>query len=127
MRDLTKYRLATAQENLELSKIALENGYFRGSINRSCYGIFSAACALLSEDYVDFKKHSAVISYFRREYVKTGKFDAKFSDYIGEAFTARQNSDYGDFVIVSKEEAAEQYEHAAEFCAAVKNFLEEVS
>ena len=125
MRDLTKYRLETAQEHLELSKIALENGYFKGSINRSYYSIFSAARALLSEDYVDFKKHSAVISYFRREYVKAGVFDAKFSDYIGSAFKARQYSDYGDFVVVSREEAQEQYEHASEFCAAVKKFLEE--
>ena len=48
----------------------------------------------------------------------------KFSDYIGSAFKARQYSDYGDFVVVSKEEATEQYEHAAEFCEAVKKFLE---
>ena len=125
MRDLTKYRLETAQEHLELSKIALENGYLKGSINRSYYSIFSAARALLSEDYVDFKKHSAVISYFRREYVKAGVFDAKFSDYIGDAFDFRNACDYADFFIASRQQAQEQYEHASEFCAAVKKFLEE--
>lgn len=100
MRDLTVYRLEIARERLELSKMVLEKGYFRDSINRSYYAIFSAARALLSEAYVDFKKHSAVISYFRREYVKTGKFDIKFSDYIGDAFDLRNNCDYGDFVVV---------------------------
>ncbi|MBR3049952.1 MAG: HEPN domain-containing protein [Selenomonadaceae bacterium] len=82
MRDLTVYRLEIARERLELSKMVLEKGYFRDSINRSYYAIFSAARALLSEAYVDFKKHSAVISYFRREYVKTGKFDVKTSGGI---------------------------------------------
>lgn len=125
MRDLTKYRLASAGERLELSKIALENGYFNDSVNRSYYAIFNAVRALLSERNIDFKKHSAVISYFRREYIKTASFDVKFSNYIGEAFTARQYSDYADFFIASREEAEEQYQHAVEFVEAVKKYLEE--
>lgn len=124
MRDLTKYRLDTADERLELSKIVLESGYFKDSINRSYYAIFSAVRALLSERNVDFKKHSAVIGYFRREYIKTGIFDKKFSDYIGDAFELRNNCDYADFVIVSRAEAEEQYQHAVEFCESVKKFLE---
>lgn len=94
LHDLTKYRLNKAAELLELSKIALENGYFKGSINRSYYAIFSATRALLSERYVDFKKHSAIISYFRHEFVKTGVFDVKFSDYIGDTFDLRNDCDY---------------------------------
>ena len=126
MTDLAKYRLDTANERLELSKIALTEGYFKDSVSRSYYAIFSAARALLAERHVDFKKHSAVISYFRREYIKTGVFDVRFSNYVGDAFRARQYSDYGDFVIVSREQAQEQYQHAVEFCAAVKNFLEAI-
>ena len=124
MRDLTRYRLETAKERLEVSKEMTESGRYRISITNSYYAIFNAVRALLAEREIDFKKHSAVVSYFRREYVKTGIFDVKFSDYIGSAFKARQYSDYGDFVVVSKEEATEQYEHAAEFCEAVKKFLE---
>ena len=124
MRDLTKYRLDTAAERLTVSKEMIDGGYFKDSVNRSYYAIFSAARALLSERHVDFKKHSAVISYFRREYVKTSMFDVKFSDYIGEAFSARQYSDYADFFVVSREHAEEQYQHAVEFVAAVKNYLE---
>lgn len=124
MLDLTKYRLELANERLEMSKMALENGYFKDSINRSYYAIFSATRALLSEEEVDFKKHSAVISYFRREYVKLGKFDVKFSDYIGDAFELRNDCDYEDFIIVSREEAEIQYQHAVEFVEAVKKYLE---
>ena len=124
MRDLTKYRLDSANERLEMSKIALENNYFKDSVNRSYYVIFNAARALLAEREIDFKKHSAVISYFRREYIKAGVFEVKFSAYIGAAFRARQYSDYGDFVIVSREQAEEQYQHAVEFVEAVKNYLE---
>ena len=127
MRDLTKYRLETAQERLEVSKEMIESGRYKISVTNSYYAIFNAARALLSEAYIDFKKHSAVISYFRREYVKTGIFDVKFSDYVGKAFTARQYSDYGDFVVVSREQAETQYQHAVEFVEAVKSYLEGAS
>lgn len=125
MNEYTKYRLETADERIIVSKTLLDGGHFRDSVNRSYYAIFSAIRALLSEDNVAFKKHSAVISYFRREYIKTGKFDVKFSDYVGGAFEFRNDCDYEDFVIASRQEAELQHQHAVEFLEAVKTFLEE--
>ncbi len=95
------------------------------SISNSYYAIFNSARALLAERYVDFKKHSDVISYFRREYVKTGIFDSKLSDYIGDAFDSRNDCDYEDFFIASRKDAEIQYQHAVEFYEAVKNYLED--
>ena len=73
---------------------------------------------------VDFSKHAGVISYFQKEYLKTELFDKKYSKYISSAFQIRNNCDYDDFFIVSKEEAIEQYEHAYELYEAVKKFLD---
>ena len=124
MRDLTKYRLDMAEERLDAAALMIDVGRYKLSISNSYYAIFNAARALLAERNVDFKKHSAVISYFRREYVKTGVFDVIYSKYIGSAFDSRNDCDYEDFFIASREQAQEQYQHAVEFCAAVKNFLE---
>lgn len=124
MRDLTKYRLGRATEFLSASKIMLENNCCKDSINRSYYAIFTTIRAILAENEIDFKKNSAVIGYFRKIYIKTGIFEAKFSKYIGDAFEIRNNSDYEDFFIVSEEDAEIQYNHAVEFYEAVKNFLE---
>ena len=124
MTDLTKYRLETAAERVEVAATMIRDGYFKVSITNSYYAMFNAVRALLAEIPIDFKKHSAIISYFRREYVKTGLLDVKLSDYIGKAFTARQYSDYGDFIVVSREQAEEQYQHAFEFVEAVKAYLE---
>ena len=87
MLDLTKYRLDLAKERAEISKIMLNEGHYSDSVNRSYYAIFSAIRALLAENRIDFKKHSAVIGYFRKNYIKTGIFDVKFSKYVGDAFT----------------------------------------
>ena len=122
---MTKYRLDLAKERFEISKKLLDDGHYRDSINRSYYSIFSAVRALLAEEKIDFKKHSAVISYFRKNYIKTKIFDVKFSDYIGDAFDFRNDCDYEDFIFVSRNEAEEQYDHAVEFFEAIKKFLEE--
>jgi len=125
LNEYAKYRLELAAERVTATKTLIDIGAYRDSINRSYYAIFTAARALLADRNVDFKKHSAVISYFRREYIKTGLFDVKFSDYIGKAFRLRNDCDYGDFVIVSQEVAELQYQHAVEFVAAVKTYLED--
>lgn len=63
----------------------------------------------------DFSKHSAVISYFRQHYIKTGIFDVKFSKYIGDAFTLRNDGDYTYFFETDKSDAELQYNQAVEF------------
>ncbi len=83
MRELTQYRLDRATEFLLAAKIMLENNFFKDSINRSYYAIFTTIRALLVENEIDFKKHSAVISYFRQHYIKTEIFDTKFSNMSG--------------------------------------------
>ena len=56
-------------------------------------------CALLAVEGQDFSKHAGVIAYFQKEYVKTGKFDKKYSKYISQAFQIRNNTDYADFFL----------------------------
>ena len=77
MLELTKYRLDSAAERLATSKLLLESGCYKDSINRSYYAVFLAIRALLSTRSVEFAKHSGVIGYFQREYIKTGIFDRK--------------------------------------------------
>ena len=127
MNEYAKYRLELAAERVTTSKTLIDMGAYRDSINRSYYAMFTAIRALLAEKNIDFKKHSAVISYFRREYIKTGLFEVKFSTYIGAAFRFRNDCDYEDFVFASREEAETQYQHAAEFYEAVKAYLEGAS
>lgn len=51
------------------------NGSYKDSIGRSYYGMFMAVRALLAKDGIDYSKHAGVISYFQKEYIKTGQFD----------------------------------------------------
>ena len=86
--------------------------------------MFCAVRALLAIDGQDFSKHAGVISYFQKEYIKTGKLDKRFSKYISQAFQIRNNTDYADFFLVSKQDAEEQYEKAREFLESVERYLQ---
>jgi len=81
-KELILYRLQRAFEDLEVSRLSFENKYLNAALNRCYYAIFHAARALLALDGVDFKKHSGVISYFNKNYVKTGKFKAEMAKIL---------------------------------------------
>ena len=80
--------------------------------------------AVLALDQIDFKKHSAVISYFQKNYVKTGIFEPIYSDIIRDAFSIRQDCDYEDFFVISIEESIEQVENSRIMIDAVKNYVD---
>lgn len=123
MDNLMKYRIDNAKEKLESAKLLLDAGKYRDSIGRSYYAIFTAVRAVLAIDKVDFSKHSGVIAFFQKEYIKTGKFDVKYSRYLQTAFQIRNNCDYNDFFIASKQDAEEQYDRAVEFYEEILKFL----
>ena len=124
MNDLVKYRLESAKDRLRSSRVLLDNGQFKDSIGRSYYAIFTAVRAILAIDKVDFAKHSGVIAYFQREYVKTGLIDMKYSRYLQKAFQIRNSCDYDDFYLVTRQDAEEQYEHAQDMISAIQELIE---
>lgn len=120
-----QYRLEMAKERLHSSEILLKDGSYKDSIGRSYYAMFTSVRALLAMEGQDFSKHAGVIAYFQKEFVKTGKFDKKYSKYISQAFQIRNNTDYADFFIVSMQDAKEQYDKAKEFLEVIEKYIAE--
>ena len=121
--DLVKYRLDSAVERLKSAKILLDNGQFKDSVGRSYYALFTAVRAVLALEMVDYTKHAGVISHFQKEYIKTGRFDTKYSKYLQRAFQIRNSCDYDDFYLISKAEVDEQIKNAKTFLEEVKAYL----
>ena len=108
---------------MRAAEVNIAADLFKDAANRSYYCIFHAMRAVLALDRFDSKKHSGVISAFRQNYVKTGVFTADISDIIRISFTVRNESDYEDFYVISKEKVAGQIENARAFLAAVEEYL----
>lgn len=122
--ELSQYRMKTAVETLETSKLLYENARYKDSINRSYYAIFHAMRAVLALEGADYKKHSGVIAHFREKYIKSGDFPKELSAIIGRASLIRNQSDYEDFFLASEGEAAQQLKEAGEFCDAIRKYLD---
>lgn len=125
-KELSRFRIEKAEKNLKAAKILLDNGLLSESISRSYYSIFHAARALIAYDKFDSKKHSAIIGYFNKNYIKEGKVEKEYSKIISKAFKIRTDSDYQDFYLVSKEETKEQMENAEKFLNRIKQFIKEL-
>ena len=125
-KDLSNVRIQKSGESLSEAKALLKAKHFSGSANRSYYCIFHAMRSVLAIEPIDFKKHSAVISHFRKNYIATGKFGKigeRLSDIITDLFEVRDRSDYEDFFVISKQEVIEQVENAEYFLEQVKAYL----
>lgn len=123
MKALSRVRLENAKERIEYAHKILEIGDYKTVANRSYYAVFAAMRAVLALDGFDSKKHSGIISQFRKEYIKTGLFPIELSGIIDALVEIRQGSDYDDFYIVSKEEIVEQLHNAEKFVKETEKFL----
>lgn len=121
--NLAKYRIDTARETLNVAKECLENKHYKDSINRSYYASFYAARAILALERIDFKRHKDVIAYFNKNYVTTGIFEKDIGRKLARLQQKREQSDYDDFFIASKEEAQKQYNNAENIISAIIEYL----
>ncbi len=108
MKGLSKYRFQRADEDLKAAELLLREKSFKASVNRSYYAIFHGLRAVTALDEFDSSKHSGVIAFFNKNYVKEGIFDKSISKMVASAIKLREKADYEDFVIVSREMAEEQ-------------------
>ena len=101
--DLAFYRLERAEGDLKTARLNFAHEY-RAAANRAYYAVFNAMRALLALEKKDFKRHSAVIAEFRKDYLKTRLLPPELSGVIRDAFKTRNSSDYDDFFVASEEE-----------------------
>lgn len=120
---LSEYRINSAQETLKVSKECFEGKHYKDSINRAYYAAFYAIKAVLALEGTDFRRHKDVTAYFNRTYVAAEVFPKELGRKLSRLQQKREQSDYDDFFLASKEEAQEQLASAAAIVNAVKEFL----
>jgi uncharacterized protein (UPF0332 family) len=124
--ELILYRLQQADESIQEAKTLAQNSLWRGAINRAYYAMFYAALALVVQKQQVISKHSGVIAFFDKEFVRNGIFPKEFSRFFHFAFERRQNSDYGEIFTVNSEEANQAIIEAGQFVDKIKDYLGKV-
>ena len=123
---LILYRLESAREKLSAAEDLLEKRHYKDSVSRSYYAIFTAARALLATKRLDSSKHSGVIALFNQYFVKSGAIPKAASKWLERAKLYREQADYGDFYIVSTQEAEAQIQSAREFIEKIEAAVEKL-
>lgn len=117
---------------MEQAREALDDAGFlfannRGSrsvVNRVYYAMFYAVLALLVTEPFQSSKHSGVIGYFNRRFMKEGVFSQEIGKYLNLAFEARQEGDYREFSNITKENVKELLENAKTFLDEVEKYIQ---
>ena len=121
--ELAEYRLTRAKEMLSASKGNLEIGQYKTSLNRSYYAVFHAMRSANALKGFDSSKHSGVIAFFTKEYLKTEILDRKLAVIIKDSSLCREKSDYDDFYVAGKTEAEEQLKDEEYFVQVVEKYV----
>ncbi len=124
---LSEMQLQEAKRILSFIPVYIDAGDYNGAINRSYYASFHALKALEVIDGYDSKKHSGAISYFRANYIKTGKLAPELSSVIGRLQEARNACDYDMASRFSLIDAQEAFENAKLFTDAIAKYLQSLS
>ncbi len=122
-KDLARYRLEIAKEDLNTAYRNLEEADYRAANNRAYYAIFHAIEACLALDSKGYKRHGQTIGEFNRNYILKDIFPKEFGRKINEAEEIRRKSDYDDFYIVSIEKTKSQVEFANEAVKIITEYV----
>jgi uncharacterized protein (UPF0332 family) len=120
---LIQYRPNQSEESLLEAETLMQSSLWRGAINRAYYAMFYAVLALAVYKQEVTSKHTGVIAFFDKDFVKTGIFTKDLSRSLHLAFERRQNNDYGEVFTVSEDEANQSLKDARFFVKALEEYV----
>ena len=122
--ELTAYRIKQAYESLYEARFLMEGGKsLRSVANRLYYAMFYAILALLVFEEYSSSKHSGVLSYFNKHFVKGKIFNEEYGRAVNRAFEMRNRGDYREFIQLSAEKTLPLLETAEKFINNVESYL----
>ena len=113
---MIEFRLKQARETIEEAATLYHESLWRGAINRSYYAMFYSVLALAVQKRSRISKHTGVIAFFDREFVKNDVFPKELSKSLHLAFDRRQTSDYGEVFSVGEVLGAALGENSTASC-----------
>jgi len=104
-KSLAGHRLDQAEQSLEEARYLMDGGKsLRSVANRIYYGMFYAVLALLIYEPYSSSKHTGVLSYFNKNFVKSGIFSESLGRHVNKAFELRQRGDYREKISLIENE-----------------------
>jgi uncharacterized protein (UPF0332 family) len=123
--ELARYRLKQAAESLEEAEFLLSGKMSpRSIINRAYYAMFYAVLALLVNEPYATSKHTGVLAYFNKNFIKSGLLPEVLGRSLNKAFELRQRGDYREYIELTHDQVSPFISEARSFIAAVRAHLD---
>ena len=74
-------------------------------------------------DNFSTSKHSQIIGYFNKNYIKEKVIDPKIGKFLNRAYELRTRSDYGEFIEYSESEIKSYFKEMKDFIYNVENII----
>lgn len=123
--DYINYRLERADEALRDAMLMLKNDSLYSAVNRLYYAAFYTVLALLRINDNIPKTHKGVKVLFNKDFIQTEIIPREYSYIYSKLFNWRQESDYGDFPEINKEQITELYFLTKDLIAYLKNYIKQ--
>ena len=120
---LIKHRINRAEETLEEAKLAIENSRLHLAANRIYYAAFYVVSALALNKGFKTSKHSQLLSWFNKEFVKKELIDKNMGKFYLDAFEMRQEGDYDDLVSFDLKYIQDKLIQAQDFVIRIKEVI----
>lgn len=88
--------LERSEQSIQAAQMLAAAGYSDFAASRAYYAAFYAATAALLHEEFEFSKHSGVIAYVHRQFVRTGRLAKQCGQDLNWLFELRSIGDYGD-------------------------------
>ena len=125
-KELALYRLQQAEESLDEAEFLFAGRKSpRSVINRAYYAMFYSVLALLIFEPFSSSKHSGVLSYFNKRFIKDGLFPKDLGRAVNKAFDIRQRGDYREQVILTREQVEPFLDWARKFIDSARSYLKD--
>jgi len=86
--------------------------------------MFYAILALLIFEPYSSSKHSGILSYFNKHFIKEKIFPEELGRTLNKAFEMRQRADYREYVELTSERVRPFIKSGKEFVEALREFIE---
>jgi uncharacterized protein (UPF0332 family) len=123
MKEYTESRLDKASHSIRAAWALLAMDEADIAASRAYYAMFYAAEALLFEEGLAFRKHSAVHAAFGRQFAASSRLDPRLHRWLLDAFDTRNRSDYGVDAGIRAQEVKDLIERAETFLAECQRYL----
>lgn len=116
--------LEKARSSIQAARLLVENNLADIAVTRAYYSMFYCAQAFLLSKNLSFSSHSAVISAFGREFVKTKEVPVQYHRFLIDAQIRRNEADYNFNPNIALDEVHRLIEQAGKILDFARQYFE---